>query len=990
MADILTSNMIGASPDDIAANAISDAFAELIAFLRSVGRMSRASDNYQFLNRVDGAKYEMDGPQMIQMFDNLDACRRDKCILHFMERITENPAGLMIDIDCKQNSPAASRFTPELMLDYASILAESISRIYAPLAAERRTVDPFAFAQVSEDSGECDVCERDADDLRPYHIFVSRRTKITLDATGTQYKDGIHMVVPEIWARKNIRKIICGGFHNAIASRYGKEAAATVDLQSAVVQQHLFGSNKIGGVPYELMCVFRVVSRNGACNLIQLPVSPIIDGNSAAIEDGGVHINLVYELSLTQYVPILRGQPTWLRKEYLQIPPHNKHLEERELSPVDHLSSVRTRSLDDQLSSLIGANAEAKYINDLVNALPDSYAAEYAKWRNVLMIIAMPLSVARIEYEPIARQFSMRCAAKFSAAGFEQMWSNIISRRLDAARSRLTIHSLEYWAKIENPAAYEIAQRDNARNFLKTRIYESAGKLTHSDITNVLARLYRSRFAIDVDSADTSRQRHWYEFSERHDETIYKWVISSEPLSLVTYTHGTVRDLCKDILTEIEHNARRSTNEQESEKQGKIAISLRASIRKMGESPFMNGVLSGLIAHEAFNRRGFAAALDSDRHIIGVENGILMFLDGDDREARLIRGYHEYRVMNFAPTHYIPYDESNTRVQDILRAYRDIYIESDMCEFVLLYLSTWLDLDDVARIILLLGGGGSNGKTWSVAFVKAALGDKYVQSLRMELLTEDREKAREANSALMRLKGLRGGFFDEAKEGAQINPARIKTIVTPGVQTGRDLYSREEQFRNTANTIAISNYEFIVNSTDDGTWDRIKYYQCKARFVHNPDPSSAFERKIRPELTHDWPNDPDMRSAMLSILVHYRRKLEIEYGGDLRRVPCPTIDRETREFRTKQDPIARFISDRIVISPMSNAPIMQLIDAYREWYYATIGVRAPPAARIENQFENSRLRQYIKNEDGRGVYVQGIRARALHGDHLQDDETLIN
>jgi phage/plasmid-associated DNA primase len=355
----------------------------------------------------------------------------------------------------------------------------------------------------------------------------------------------------------------------------------------------------------------------------------------------------------------------------------------------------------------------------------------------------------------------------------------------------------------------------------------------------------------------------------------------------------------------------------------------------------------------------------------------------------LIQGFHELRVMRYTDVAYVPFDEHNPYIRDVMQAYRDIYMERDVCEFMLMYLSTWIDGYDAARVLVLLGGGGSNGKTWSVLFPQRVLGDQYVKVLRMQLLTDEHEGARDANSAFMQLKDLRGGYFDEANEGARLNPARVKSIVTPGSQTGRDLYCLEEQFENTANTIAISNFDFIINSTDNGTWDRLKFYQCKARFVHHPDPASPYERAIRPELTNEWPKDPNYRAAMLSILVHYRLRLQREFCGDVRRIPVPTIDAETRAFRMKQDPISRFIAERIVISPSSAESLVHAVDAYREWYRDTMGVRLAAVANVENMLENSRISQYIVRDDSGAKQLTGVRVRVGHADQLREFESLI-
>jgi phage/plasmid-associated DNA primase len=240
----------------------------------------------------------------------------------------------------------------------------------------------------------------------------------------------------------------------------------------------------------------------------------------------------------------------------------------------------------------------------------------------------------------------------------------------------------------------------------------------------------------------------------------------------------------------------------------------------------------------------------------------------------------------------------------------------------------------------------------------------------------------------MQLKGLRGGYFDEANEGDALNSARIKTIVTPGVQTCRDLYTSEQQFRNTANTVAISNYEFVVNSSDQGTWDRIYYYVCKSRFVANPDPNIPHQHAANIQMTTEWPENVDYQRAMLSILVHYRTRLHNEYGDNMRAVPHTCIAQETARFREKQDPITRFVREHLAISPNSTENLKDVIDHYIAWYRRTMNVRITNVASLGTMFENSILREHVQTlADGREV-IAGIRYRDRDGDRLSEDETL--
>ena len=1041
---------VGSAPDESIVNSVSDTYNELMVFMQKHGRMDgkkyASPDStvmHQFLDRSTNIKYRFDSESMIQFFELLDTCRRDSCVLHILEYISDSPAGIMIDFDRKQDYPAPSIFTIDTIYRIVSLLASVITEVIteqqepkdiAKISEETRKniiSDIAACSSVASTSSAPPAASStpsapDAESAapvakpvvkipqtRPYHIFVIKRTHITRDPSGNGCKDGIHLLVPEIWLSKSVRKFIVGRVRDKIGEVFDENtmapidplvARAMVDMNSACVSTHLLGSCKIGGISYNLAFAARV-SRSSDTNTVQpMSLDPLLNGYNKSAEEGGVKINLTYELSLTQYMPTFRGQPTWLQKRIEILTDRRTAVFEHPFNDVDidHLPRTQARTFEDQIEQLAGSDSDAAFILNLVNALPIQYAQEYQKWRDVLMAIAdTSVQSHKENYKILAQHFSMRAPDKWDQASFERMWNSLCHRSEERSPrvAHITLHSLEYWVRSEDPAAYEEAKHQNARGFLMSSIVESKGTIEHVTIAEILFRFLRGLYAVDTDAPDRQTSDDWYEFVMNDkgikQGEIYKWRRVKVPHDIYRMCSLRINVLCHDIYRDILNRAERATDDEQKKRYMIIAKTLDRSIKSLGKNEFQEGTLKQL--KHLLNIRGFVESLDKQPYVVGVGNGVLEFLDENNRERpapaftpRLIRGYHEIRIMSYTDVDYEPYDEENPFIREILGAYHDIYIEPDVCEFMLMYISTWLDSCDVQRTLVLLGGGGSNGKTWSVYFPQVVLGQAYVRVLKMQLLTDDHEKARDANSALMQLKGLRGGYFDEANEGSQINPARVKSIVTPGFQSARDLYSREEQFRNTANTIAISNYDFIINATDNGSWDRFLFYQCKSRFVQHPDPASPYEKIKQTKLTTEWPKNMDYKRAMLSILVHYRQRLEREYSGDIRNIPIPTIVAETKLFRAKQDPIERFIVERLVKSSASNIPVSTIADCYRSWYRGLIGTM-PRVANLETIFQNSRIGEFIKldppSSSAQVLHACGIRIRENNRDSLCEGET---
>jgi phage/plasmid-associated DNA primase len=267
------------------------------------------------------------------------------------------------------------------------------------------------------------------------------------------------------------------------------------------------------------------------------------------------------------------------------------------------------------------------------------------------------------------------------------------------------------------------------------------------------------------------------------------------------------------------------------------------------------------------------------------------------------------------------------------------------------------------------------------------LGNEYCASGKSALLTSPIEKGNEANSAQMQMRGKNYFYFDEFNKCEHLNTARLKMMVNPGWQSGRENYGNQTNFKNTCNPICLSNFDFIIDTTDHGTWRRIYYYHNKVKFCEKPNPDNPYEKLADPRFIDEYANDPMYQQAMLSIMVHYYSILCRDYRGDLKRVPVPTIARETEEFRNRQDSVNRFITQNLVRSPAAEPIAMTtLVGRYIEWYNRTVNPKQHNGLDIASQFENSRIATSLERRNADILYLIGHRIRASPDELLQQDE----
>lgn len=105
----------------------------------------------------------------------------------------------------------------------------------------------------------------------------------------------------------------------------------------------------------------------------------------------------------------------------------------------------------------------------------------------------------------------------------------------------------------------------------------------------------------------------------------------------------------------------------------------------------------------------------------------------------------------------------------------------------------------------------------------------------------------------------------------------------------------------------------------------------------------------------------------------------------------PTIDKETAQYRNKEDIINRFIDDVCIYSPGNKTCLSELVDKYEMWYEFNVDKTGVPIkSEIEKQLENSKLTKYIeKTLNNRILKDIRIMEDTLDEDILTKEEKLL-
>lgn len=501
------------------------------------------------------------------------------------------------------------------------------------------------------------------------------------------------------------------------------------------------------------------------------------------------------------------------------------------------------------------------------------------------------------------------------------------------------------------------------------------------------------KYCVDIDVGSRGAQSYcWYEFvlpnEPQRPGEVWKWRKEVEPDNIHIYMSEKLTNVMNGVARQLETRRLNAKNEELAKYYVNLAKSFNAAKLNIYNDTFKNGTLRQ--ANYLFRRRGFVEQLDVNPDLFGTLNGVLHL----GSKCSLIAQFHEHPISKFSPVAYVKFDPKNPDPwqQLVLDAIADIIVEQDARDWILFHAAQGLSSGPKEGIMLLWEGGGQNGKTSFLRWIAKVLGP-YADKFNIQLLCSAREDADRPNSAVMRFKHLNYAYSEESNKSQMLNVARLKEMVNPGELSGRDLNSKQETFTMKTNMVAASQYSFIIDTTDHGTWRRLRHYTSKTKFRKNPDPLNPFEKADDQRFVRQFPTDPQFQSAVLSILIHYYERLQNEYNGELKNVPSQTIDCETDIFRIRQDAIHRWISQSVVSSPncSNEYTISTLGNLYIDWFVRNIKPSKPPVFEIIKEIESSAIGKFLRPTQNRTLSMRGYRI--LTDDEMElrpGEEMLIN
>lgn len=724
-----------------------------------------------------------------------------------------------------------------------------------------------------------------------YRVCLFEKPKPT-DKEGI-LKDGFHIMFPDLCVQTKMRhliryKVVRMCEEENIFEGFLNSPEKIID--KAVVSSNgwfLYGSTKPNGQVYQLSSIY-----NSKLNKIYDHLNKKgfnVDSNEPYDYDIDTN-TLIDFLSLQSSKSYSEKKATPIKNEYA----------ESDIDAECEKFGINSIVKEEVSKFVISASKEEEIRKacKYTSILNDKRADDYHDWMHVglaLHNIDVSLLGAWIEFSKKSK--------KYKEGECERVWRTM---KNPLNGNVLTIRSLAYWAKQDDPKQYDVFVKEE----FKLMIKKSLDGNTYSLAKSIYSK-YSDKFVCSSISKNL-----WWEFRK------HRWVRVDDGYTLKILLS---EDFANEYNREIADVSLKLT--QTSGYEREELHSKRGKLEKIVEK-LMNTSFKETLVRESrnlFYDDKFEQKLDSNIHLIGFENGIYDLEKGIFRDGRP----DDYITMS-TKNDYHKWSDKNPFNPQIFRFFEQVFPNERVRKYFLTVLSTCVSGETKEEKFYIMTGSGSNGKSLTNDLMSKSLGDYYM-SCDISLITRKRGQSNQAAPEKVRMKGRRCGVYQEADDGEKMNVGIVKEITGGDTMLIRDLFKGSDdmielkpqmKYFMTANQLL----EVPKGSNDESTWRRLRVIDFPSKFTNNPTKTNEFKidttLKQKIEL---W------APSFISYLIHIYMT---EYKQCDYLVEPQEVMASTNQYKMENDFVTEFIIDRIIVTEDSKNTIGEktMWDQFKEWY----------------------------------------------------------
>jgi P4 family phage/plasmid primase-like protien len=723
------------------------------------------------------------------------------------------------------------------------------------------------------------------------------------------YKDGFHLMIQELFVPKQIRHLIR---HNVVKNCEDDGIFANFSnapdkiIDKAVVSTNawfLYGSKKPNGQLYQLS------------KLYDKKLNIIYDHEKKLSFDNETFEESEHEESNTDLINFLSIQKQKYSKKYA-----TPLLENCDTSEIDAEcdkfginSAMKAEKVKYDVP--VAKEDDVRRATKFTDMLSDKRASDYHDWLNVglaLHYIDESLLLVWID-------FSKKCGRKYKEGECEKNWNNMKNPQNGKV---LTVRSLAYWAKQDDPKEYEAFIHEEFRLMMKKSLN---GETYH------LAKSVHSKYS-DRFVCSAYKSNIWWEFKN------HRWHRIEEGYSLKVLLSEDFANEYNREIAELSLKATHVSGFEKEELQNKRSR-IDKIVDRLMDNSFKNKLMDECKA--LFYDTNFEQKLDSNTKLIGFENGIY------DLEQNIFReGRPDDYITLSTKNDYYKWNERNPFNPHLFKFFDQVLPNKAVRDYFLNALCTCLTGDTKEEKMYIMTGSGSNGKSLTMDLMYLALGEYYM-SCPITIITRKRGQSNETSPEKVRMKGRRCGVFQETDDGEKLNVGVMKEFTGGDKVLVRDLFKGSAdmiEFKPQMKYFLTCNQLPAVPSNDDGTWRRLRVIQFGSKFTDNPTKQNEFmiDNTLKQKIEQWAPN-------FISYLIHI---YNTEYKSKKYLTEPEEVMAFTNQYKMENDFYTEFITEKIVITNNSNDTIGRdnLWEEFKDWYKKTYDSKNVPKKMDFNKF----------------------------------------
>tara|TARA_B100000927_G_scaffold291713_1_gene296017 strand:- start:5226 stop:7979 length:2754 start_codon:yes stop_codon:yes gene_type:complete len=741
-------------------------------------------------------------------------------------------------------------------------------------------------------------------------VYVFEKEEINKD-NQTYVKDGIHIILAanlqhdaKVILRNKVKQEINIIFEDLpLINSY--EEVMDFGVARGKTNWQLLGSRKPNNEPYKLKNIYNIIAHEDNLNEFELDkrdvnmldILPKVSARNKELVTFELKQEIKDEIQQQKNISAVKAKPkiTVLNADFNSI--------------VDCQIAFPNISSKEECEKIIkfitdyakqNNNYDIKFAHDLTMVLNENYYNPYENWIKTCWCLR---GVSKLLY-PSFLLFSSQSEKFVWGISNNDAYEEWNDKKFNKSKAP-AIGSLKFWARECDPEAVNEISEEHVDHYL----YKTLSGCTEWDIAKLVYALYRGEYkCVNI------KQKVWYEYKNGRWSDIDSGTSLRQSLS-----HNVSRMFHKRTQNALEE-AELVDDEDIKKQKNMDAAKLAEMALNLKKTTWKQNIMRECC--EVFFDKHFLQKLDTNKDLLCFNNGVMDFKNKEFR-----RGDPNDYVSLCTNTDYVEIDDTNEdhiRIQNEINEFMEqLFPNPNLNNYMWQHLASILRGGNKNQTFNIYTGSGRNGKSKLVELMGMVLGD-YKGSVPLTLITRERTGIGNVSPEVAQLVGVRYAVMQEPSKATKLNEGPMKELVGEDPIQCRALFKDAITFVPQFKLVVCTNHLFDIQSTDDGTWRRIRVCDFVSKFIDNPsDNPDDHQFKIDRDIDKKFKEWVPIFTSML-----VKKVFETEgYVQD-----CDEVMAASQKYKEQQDHMSAFIKERIQKHETGVIKKSDVKQEFEDWY----------------------------------------------------------